>query len=338
MPSRLLLAAVALTSSAAIADTLLKRDGGTLGPINIVNCVGSGITCARSGATWTLSVDGGSGGTNYSSPLYNDGGSVGYLGAVYDGGPKFETPIYNDGGSVGCLAAGQSALGCTMYDTTDRRYLQTVNRTWGYATHTTTGSGFTMLGAIPTHSSVGTAGGPVDEPDSIYVSRICANAVNSVCGERTGTAVQFATFPRYGAKFKWPNDMDLSGIRFWMVMTTAIVDTVDSDSSESYVGLRWSASVDTNFQCCSANGVSESCSDTGVAPGSDVTYTSLLDFNSSGFFDVWLNGVLVCHKSTFLPAATAATPLARMNVSMAQKQNADGGRDLRIGYIFFDRN
>ena len=39
----------------------LQDEGSTLGAVRVINCVGSGVTCTRSGATGTMTISGGSG-------------------------------------------------------------------------------------------------------------------------------------------------------------------------------------------------------------------------------------------------------------------------------------
>ena len=50
-----------LVAGAAFADTTLKNEGTTVGPVNTINCVGEGINCTRSGATAIVNVTGGGG-------------------------------------------------------------------------------------------------------------------------------------------------------------------------------------------------------------------------------------------------------------------------------------
>lgn len=55
-----IIAVLVLWTTAAFGQLVVKQDGGTVGPVSSVNCIGPGITCTRSGSTWVLSTDGGS--------------------------------------------------------------------------------------------------------------------------------------------------------------------------------------------------------------------------------------------------------------------------------------
>lgn len=64
----ILAVALLALSTPAVAQLSLKQDGGTIGPVSSVNCVGPNVTCSRSGATWVLEASGGGGSSGINTP------------------------------------------------------------------------------------------------------------------------------------------------------------------------------------------------------------------------------------------------------------------------------
>lgn len=52
---------LALALSLTLSQLSVKQDGGTVGPVNAVNCVGPNVTCTKTGSTWQLSASGSGG-------------------------------------------------------------------------------------------------------------------------------------------------------------------------------------------------------------------------------------------------------------------------------------
>lgn len=50
---------LSIVAAVALSQLSVRQDGGTVGPVNAVNCVGPNVTCSRSGSTWQLSASGG---------------------------------------------------------------------------------------------------------------------------------------------------------------------------------------------------------------------------------------------------------------------------------------
>lgn len=88
------------TAGVAIADTVLKNEGSTVGPVKTLNCVGGGLDCTRTGTTGTVTVSG--------IGLAPDGGTIvsNVTGAEGLGSSGGATP------AIGCLDAGTTVKGC----------------------------------------------------------------------------------------------------------------------------------------------------------------------------------------------------------------------------------
>lgn len=59
-----------LLSTVAFGQVLLKDEGVSKGPVNAIDCIGTGVTCARSGATGTVTISAGGGGGAPTSAEY----------------------------------------------------------------------------------------------------------------------------------------------------------------------------------------------------------------------------------------------------------------------------
>lgn len=82
----------ALALALVLSQLSVKQDGGTVGPVNAVDCIGPGAQCSRTGSTWKLYVDAG---TPVSVPscdpatqyVVADGGSFGCVTPAASGSP-----------------------------------------------------------------------------------------------------------------------------------------------------------------------------------------------------------------------------------------------------------
>jgi len=52
---------IALIAALVVGQVVLKDEGTTLGPVNSINCVGSGVACTRTGSAGTVTASGGGG-------------------------------------------------------------------------------------------------------------------------------------------------------------------------------------------------------------------------------------------------------------------------------------
>lgn len=79
---------------------ILKDEGATQGSVNILDCVGTGVACTRSGATGTLTISGGGGGYNQ---IQEEGSNL------------TQRVILNFiGTSITCVDDGASKTNCTI--------------------------------------------------------------------------------------------------------------------------------------------------------------------------------------------------------------------------------
>ncbi len=175
----------------------------------------------------------------------------------------------------------------------------------GSEVHAAQGSGFVTYDMTALATITGTVTGPVDNADAIYTDHTCTAVLNTTCGKRhTGAGTfGFRQRPRFSVVFKWPLTTDTTTTRTWIAMTAAAI-TTDLPAT-SFVGLRFKHGTDTNWQCCSGQVVgAQDCTDSGVAPTTQTRHVALLDFADPGFFDAYMDGVRICHKSTNLPLIT----------------------------------
>ncbi len=105
--------ALVLVSSFALADTLLKDEGSTIGPVLSLNCVGPEITCTRSGNTGVVTVVA-------TAPLFTstttDGGNgvAIPMGTRIDFGAGVNDYATGDGGVITFWGGIATPLGATL--------------------------------------------------------------------------------------------------------------------------------------------------------------------------------------------------------------------------------
>jgi hypothetical protein len=196
LPLVLLLAAASDTrwsQPAGSPGVFLREEGAVIGQVNQINCVGTGITCARNGLIGTITIDGGSSGG--SSGAAFDGGFTTIVGntVTLDGGLVLTYTPPPDAGITNTLTAGNLSKAWA--------------RIWTGSATPQIRAGSNVVGAICASNTVTLSlAAPMDAPrymapiaDSDLSDRDCravsvhASAVNITCVNSAGTDIDLCS-------------------------------------------------------------------------------------------------------------------------------------------------
>ncbi len=180
-----------------------------------------------------------------------------------------------------------------------------------------TSTAFTGVG-MNAATTVGTATAS-PQTDLMYLNYASAAAINSQAGHALSAVQTRGNWgPKYTAIVR--TEAAVTNRRIWAGLTSATmpaiqVNTASTASAVSFAAIGYDTTGvgdNTNFVCCSGNGVNYSCTTTGVAVAASTVYTLTVDWSTAGTLVCSVNGTSVS-RSTLLPALT--TNLAIYNAS-----------------------
>ena len=130
------------------------------------------------------------------------------------------------------------------------------------------------------------------------------------------------------------SDATVTSMRNWIALGDT--DLSGSDGTGNFAGLRYTAGVDTNWQCVSGNGTASTAADTGVQFFGAHQYYIVLDMSTSGTLNcsVSIDGgaYSTVTKSTNLPTATAGLGLQLTTTALS-----NSSRSALVSYAYLQQ-
>lgn len=169
------------------------------------------------------------------------------------------------------------------------------------------------------------------ETTRFYVKLNTAAVANSTSSFIGGAETRRGYKPRFTAQV---STYSATSERIWIGLTNATLGSVDSSAAGHYAMFRFSTNAgDTNWQACTSDGTTASCTDTTDTPNQRGEVLEI-DCRSGTSCDFFVDGVLKVSKTTNLPISTAST----LKLQMSVEALAASARSLGINRAAIETN
>jgi len=163
-----------------------------------------------------------------------------------------------------------------------------------------------------------------------------ASCVNNGCTTtQLPTVTETGWLPKLVTRIRVP--ATISSTRDWVALTSGDLTGVDSSTSISYIGLRYSTGAsDTAWQCATGSGSAQSVTSTGVTVTASHYYDIIIDLSTSGTLvcSVADNGgaYTTVTKTTNLPSTTTTNLALQETVTTL----TTAARHLLVSYTYLE--